>query len=162
MRPKRTVAPMHLTPSNLLPKPWAGTQEEKRIPPPAFLRRDLQCDWNLATTVYANLLLVGSSSETAIMLDALGPHFRGPICRFRPKAGVVLPERSAGTLIVLEVNHLDSKQQAQMLRWIHQPQRHAQVVCTASESLFRLVEAGDFLPELYYRLNVVLLDLTPS
>ncbi len=74
----------------------------------------------------------------------------------------LLPEPAAGTLIVLEVDRLDSNQQAQMLRWIHQPQTHAQVVCTASESLFRLVEAGDFLAELYYRLNVVLLDVTHS
>ncbi len=153
---------MHLTPSNLLPKPWAGTRDEKRIPPPAFLSRELTCDWDLAATVHANLLLVGSSSETAVMLDALGPHFRGPIWRYTPKAGVVLPEPAAGTLIVLEVDRLDAKQQEQMLRWIHQPRRHAQVVCTSSDSLFRLVEAGDFLAELYYRLNVVLLDITRS
>jgi len=28
--------------------------------------------------------------------------------------------------------------------------------------VFDLVQAGDFLPELYYRLNVVLLDVTSS
>ena len=96
------------------------------------------------------------------MLEAVGPHCRGPISRCRPKAGVVVPEPAAGTLSVLEVNRLDAKQQAQMLRWIHQPHTHAQVVSTSSGSLFRLVEAGDFLPELYYRLNVVLLEVTPS
>ena len=66
------------------------------------------------------------------MLDALGPHFRGPIWRFKPKAGAVVPEPAVGTLIVSEVHRLDAKQQAQMLRWIHQPRRHAQVVCTSS------------------------------
>ena len=150
-----------LTPNNLLPEPPPPhTRDANRILPPAFLSRDLQCDWDVVTTVYVNLLLVGSASETAIMLDALGPHFRGPIRRFRPKAGAVLPEPAAGTLIVFEVDRLDSNQQAQMLRWIHHPQTHAQVVCTASESLFGLVEAGAFLPELYYRLNVVLFDVT--
>ena len=153
---------MHLTPSSLLPTPLAGTRAEKQIPPPDFLGRDLRCDWELAATVYANLLLVGSASETAVMLDALGPHFRGPIWRYTPKPGVALPEPAGGTLIVLEVNRLDSKQQEQMLRWIHQPRRHAQVVCTSSGSLFGLVEAGDFVAELYYRLNIVLLDVTPS
>lgn len=96
------------------------------------------------------------------MLDALGPHLREPLCRLRPKPGVVLPEPTAGTLIVLEVDGLDSNQQAQLLRWLKQPQTHVQVVCTSCESLFRRVQAGHFLAELYYRLNVVLLDVTPA
>lgn len=153
---------MSLNPSDLLIEPRAATRHATKIPPPAFLGHDLHFDWGLITTVHANLLLIGSSPETRGMLDALEPHFREPIGRFRPMAGVILPEQTRGTLIVLDADGLDSSQQAQMLRWMNQRQTRVQVVCTSRESLFRLVEAGDFLTELYYRLNVVLLDLTPA
>jgi len=150
---------MRLNPSNHLTEFRAQTRHEK-IPPPAFLSRDLQCDWDIITTLYANLLLIGSSAETGAMLEALEPHFRGPICRCRVKAGVALPEPTAGTLVVFGVDGLDARQQEHMLRWIHRsPPTRVQVVCTSSESLFRLVQAGAFLAELYYRLNVVLLDV---
>lgn len=96
------------------------------------------------------------------MLNALESHLRRPICSLTPKPGVVLPEPTGGTLIVLEVDRLDSDQQAQLLRWLNQRQTPAQVVCTSCESLFRRVQAGHFLTDLYYRLNSVLLDVTPA
>ena len=37
-----------------------------------------------------------------------------------------------------------------------------QIISTVSEPLFTLVEAGTFLADLYYRLNIVRMDLTPS
>ena len=150
---------MRLNPSEHLTEFRAQTRHAK-IPPPAFLGRDLQCDWDIITTLYANLLLIGSSPETGAMLDALEPHFREPICRCTAKAGAALPEPTAGTLIVFGVDGLDARQQEHMLRWIHRsPPTRVQVVCTSSQSLYRLVQADDFLAELYYRLNIVLLDV---
>lgn len=153
---------MQLNPSDLRTESWADRRHARTIPRPAFLGPDLHADWDLITTVHTNLLLIGSSSETGAMLNALEQHFRGPICRVKPKAGVVLPQPTEGTLIVSGVDGLDSDQQTQLLRWMPQRQSRVQVVCTSRESLFRLVDAGDFLSELYYRLNVVLLDVTPA
>jgi hypothetical protein len=151
---------MHLNPSNIVTESRAGMRQTNRIPPPAFLSRDLQYDWDLVTTVYTNFLLIGTSSQTGAMLDGLAPYFREPISRFKAKAGALLPEPTKGTLIVLGVHRLDSNQQAQMLRWMDQSQSRVQVVSTSTESLFSLVQSGDFSAELYYRLNVMLLDVT--
>ena len=66
---------MHLDLSHVLMAPRAGTRRAKRIPPPAFLSRDLHCDWDLITTVPTNLLLIGrapyAQAQDAIRREAL-------------------------------------------------------------------------------------------
>ena len=49
----------------------------------------------------------------------------------------------------------------QLLQWLDQinERLHVQVVSTTSEPLFPLVQTGAFLADLYYKLNVVLMDL---
>jgi DNA-binding NtrC family response regulator len=49
-----------------------------------------------------------------------------------------------------------------MLQWLDQvnEELQVQVVSTTAEAIFVLVQAGGFLADLYYKLNVVLLDLT--
>lgn len=116
----------------------------------------------MITTSHHNLLLVGSSPATDAMLHALEPHLRQPLLKCEPKTGVVLPQPDQGTLILSELAWLDSTQQAHMVRWLNQVYARVQVICTSSQPIFSLVQAGAFLDELYYRLNVVRLDLTPS
>ena len=75
-----------------------------------------------------------------------------------------MPQPPEGTLILSEVARLDLKQQTQLVRWLDQfhMRSHVQVVSTTCEPLFKLVETGGFLPHLYYRLNVVRIELTAS
>ena len=96
-----------------------------------------------------------------LMLIALPPHLDEPLQRYSPKAGLPLPEPTEGTLILLEVARLDAKQQADLLRWLDEfdQRSHVQVISTTSKPLFSLVEKGAFLGELYYKLNVVRIDL---
>ena len=72
-----------------------------------------------------------------------------------------LPQPSEGTLILLEVARLDANQQTELLRWLDQfdQRSHVQVISTTSKPLFSLVEKGAFLGDLYYKLNVVRIDL---
>lgn len=138
-----------------------GTAELER---PVFPPIDLQAECDLVIEARCNLLLVGSLSATSAMLAALKPHLRGPLRQCKPKAGVPLPLPREGTLVLLNVARLDGKQQAQLLEWVDRfdDRRRVQIVSTASEPLFALVEAGTFLADLYYRLNIVRMDLTPS
>jgi sigma-54-interacting transcriptional regulator len=131
---------------------------------PIFLPLDLHTEWDLVIRARSNLLLAGSSSATDAILVALKPHLRAPLRKYTPKTGVPLPQPREGTLILLGVDRLDGKQQAQLVRWLDRfdERGRVQVVSTTSEPIFSLVETGAFLANLYYRLNVVRMDLTAS
>jgi DNA-binding NtrC family response regulator len=77
---------------------------------------------------------------------------------------VPVPQPRDGTLVLLDVERLDREQQAQLDRWLERfdERGRVQVVSAGSAPLFSLVETGAFLPDLYYRLNVVRMDLLPS
>ena len=81
---------------------------------PIFLPVDLHAEWDLVIRARSNLLLVGASSATNAMLVALKPHLDEPIRQYKPKAGVPVPQPREGTLVLLEVDRLDGKQQAQL------------------------------------------------
>jgi len=131
---------------------------------PIFLPFDLHAEWDLAIRARSNLLLAGSLSATDAMLAALKPHLRAPLRQYEPKTGEPVPQPREGTLVLLEVDRLDAKQQAQLVRWLDrfEERRRVQVVSTTAEPLFSLVEAGAFLASLYYRLNIVRMDVTAS
>jgi hypothetical protein len=128
---------------------------ERRRPP--LLPFDLQADWNVAVRTELNLLLEGSSSEIEERLAALKPHLHEPVCEFRPAGGTCVPEPRQGTLILLEVAKLDAAQQATLIRWFDE-RLPVRIVSTSSCPLFSFVRSGAFLSELYYRLNVVLIE----
>jgi len=145
------------------PQPTIGAgKEEAASARPTFLPLDLHVEWDLVVQARDNLLLVGSSSATDAMLAALTPHLREPFRHYEPASDMPVPQPHEGTLILSEVARLSVKQQTQLLRWLDQLDDPAevQVVSTTSEALFSLVESGAFLANLYYRLNVVRMDLS--
>jgi len=147
------------------PQPTMGSGEDAAARQrPISLPPELHAEWDLVVRSHSNLLLVGSSTATSAMLVALESYLREPLRRYTPQTGVPVPQPLEGTLILLEVARLDVIQQAQLLRWLDQFDEHRQlqVVSTTSEPLFPLVGTGAFLADLYYRLNVVRMDLTPS
>lgn len=131
---------------------------------PTFLPCDLHAEWDVVIQARCNLLLVGPSAATKEMLVALEPHVHEPLRQCTPKTGVPMPQPLDGTLVMFEVAMLDLEQQAQLLWWLDQfdGRRHVQVVSTTSEPLFPLVETGAFLANLYYRLNVVRMNVISS
>ena len=131
---------------------------------PIFLPFDLHFEWDLVIRARSNLLLAGSLSATDAMLVALKPHLRAPLQQYKQTTGVPVPQPREGTLILLEVDCLDGNQQAQLVEWLDrfEERGRVQVVSTTSAPLFSLVETGAFLANLYYRLNVVRMDVTAS
>jgi hypothetical protein len=131
---------------------------------PMFLPVDHRPEWEMLVQARPNLLLDGSASATSEMLGALNPHLRQPIIQYDPNTGGPVPQPKEGTLVLVEVARLGANQQKQMLQWLNQFNGRAlvQVVSTTSEPLFSKVEAGAFLDNLYYRLNIVRIDLAGS
>jgi hypothetical protein len=128
---------------------------------PTLLPFDLHAEWDLVTRAHPNVLLVGTRPATYEMLVAMKPHLCEPLHEHGPTKDASVPLPQEGTVILLEVAKLDAKQQTQLLQWLdHFKERlPVQVVSTASEPLFPLVQTGAFLADLYYKLNVVLIDL---
>jgi replication-associated recombination protein RarA len=140
---------------------------EKKVaahPRPAFLPRDLNEEWDLIIGSHFNVLLAGTVSATQAVLEQLRTHLCEPLQEYRAQPGELVPEPQEGTFFLLEADRLDSRQQEQLLEWLGRAEEggRVQVVATTSEPLFSLVEAGAFLASLYYRLNVVRMDLTES
>jgi len=105
-----------------------------------------------------NVLLEGPEASTVATLRLLAPHLRAPVI-WKPRGAPFEPPTSdVGALILEDVDALSWDEQTRLLEWIDVTPR-AQVVSTTAHSLFTLVSRGRFDVALYYRLNVVLLDV---
>ena len=127
------------------------SQDDARARSTATLRPD---EWRLLVTSRPNVLLEGSDEITdAIVAEALhwlpkpqGEWTEGPP-RLRPQ-----------TLIVRAVSSLDAGEQQRLLDWMVSPGHQVQVVSTTRKPIYQMVISGTFLIDLYYRLNVLLLN----
>ena len=155
---------MQTAPGTALPVRVVSGNEIAARRRPIVLPLDLQADWDVAVQRQHNLLLEGSPSDTEERLAALKAHLREPLCEFRPTDGACVPQPLEGTLILLEVARLDAAQQTTLLRWFDKFDERVpvRIVSTSSEPLFSFVGSSAFSSELYYRLNVVLIELPRS
>jgi Sigma-54 interaction domain len=103
-----------------------------------------------------NLLMEGPEAQVRAAVAALRPLLPLPVTAW---CGGRLPDKHRGTLIVQEVHHLDATQQRQLMMWLDDAVGTVQVIATTSEPLFPLVERGVFLDVLYYRLNILRVEV---
>ena len=155
---------MQTEPGTILPVRVVPGKEIAARQRPAPLPPDVETDWAVAVRTQLNLLLEGSPADTEEKLASLTPHLREPVCEFRPADGAYVPQPREGTLILREASRLDGAQQTALLRWFDEFDGRVpvRIISTSSEPLFSLVESRAFASELYYRLNVVLIDLPRS
>ena len=119
-------------------------------------RRDLQ----VASMPRTNVLVVGNSEATGIVVDMLRLDLRGPIVRWRAGQPLDLPSpERAATLVLENVTRLTADEQFRVLRWLDHVKGRIRVVSTTSDALWPRVQAGVFNEVLYYRLNTVLVDM---
>jgi hypothetical protein len=108
-----------------------------------------------------NLLLMGSDGVIQDTLNRLTPKLAAPVRTWNPSDPLELPSPSQeGTLILREVGALPPIDQRRLLTWLEASVGRVQVVSTSSSRLLAMVDVGGFLETLYYRLNVVCLDMT--
>jgi hypothetical protein len=119
----------------------------------------LRLEWRAVAREHCNVLIEGNSAAADVVLEALRPHFRAPILEHRPKPGVPVPLPAQGTLVLLEVADMAPREQARLLRWLHERNGSVQVASICSDRLYPIVEAGRFDASLYYRLNIVRITL---
>lgn len=107
-----------------------------------------------------NVLLTGGHGATREALARLLHGVGGPILAWYPGERLTLPRHPRiGTMILHEVGMLEQDDQLRLLDWLETRPRRVQIVSTTSSPLMPKVEAGTFNDSLYFRLNVVRVDL---
>lgn len=128
-------------------------------------------DWRLARSAHVNLLLSGVPRVNVLLiginggvwshLETLLPDLDDPVTTWSPGQKLVLPPaQRTGTMILHEVGSLAHADQRRVLDWLELTSGRTQVVSTSSSALLPRVENGMFDDTLYYRLNIVCVDLT--
>jgi Sigma-54 interaction domain len=110
----------------------------------------------LFSSTRPNLLLEGPEAQVQAVVAALRPLLLRPVTAW---CGGGLPDEHRGTLIVQEIHRLDDTQQRQLMIWMDDSVGTVQVIATTSEPLFPLVERGAFFDVLYYRLNILRVEV---
>jgi hypothetical protein len=130
-------------------------------PLPDFVPLHLCTEWTAIAYGRRNFLLAGAQSAVDAMLASMRPYLRAPIALFTPIAETQGALPAEGTLILPEIGDLEGTEQVRLLAWIDQLDLRdpVQIVSTTSRRMVPLLESGAFRAELYYRLNVVRIDL---
>jgi len=105
-----------------------------------------------------NVLVIGDAASTTAVLDRMRPHLLTPLASWTPRESLALPETPFRTLVIRDVDQLVGAQQTELLAQLDQVCAGVQLVSLAGTPLFPAVVRGMFLENLYYRLNIVMLD----
>jgi len=118
-------------------------------------------DLDLARLTRTNLLVFGDDDVVVRLITSLWPSLATPIVvRHRGERLQLSPTSPpVATIVVYDVDTLTRDEQNALYHWMAGHGR-TQVVSAASKSLEVMLQAGAFNEGLYYRLNVVTLDLT--
>ena len=113
-------------------------------------------DWQVLLSARPNTLLEGPHETTDAIVGEAMEWLAEP---FGTWGGAAQASDRPATLVVRSVSALDQDQQQALLAWLDAPGNRMQVISTTTDPLYPLVSRGAFLANLYYRLNVLLLDV---
>jgi hypothetical protein len=116
-------------------------------------------DWRALSAQRPNLLLHGPDPATEGAIAALRPTLGTPIHRWSVDGPLPFPSGRRETLILRDLITLDAEAQARLLRWLEAIDGRIQVVSTTAIPVYPLTQSRAFLENLYYRLNVMCVDV---
>jgi hypothetical protein len=117
-------------------------------------------DWRSMVSARPNILLCGEKPFTDACLVALRPYCPAPIETVVQPQIASLSDLDEGAVILEDIDAYSLPHQRDVFRWLDQS--NVQLITTTRRSLLSFVKRGEFLEELYYRMNVVYLDLPAS
>ena len=120
-------------------------------------------DCGLAQAARLNLLLIHVDGVIRNVVESFLLDRREPTAIWRPGERLVLPAiERARTMILHDVGSLTPDDQHRLLEWLEGAGSRTQVVSTTPVPLLPCVEAGTFNDTLYYRLNMVCVDVAAA
>jgi transcriptional regulator of acetoin/glycerol metabolism len=131
-----------------------------RMPGPLLSPSLLLEECGLARTARVNILLVNVSADVQRIVESLLIDRQGVAPIWRPGKPLTLRQVARPrTMILHEVGALKADEQRRLLAWLEGKGRMTQIISTSPTPLLAAVDAGTFLDTLYYRLNVVYVDV---
>jgi hypothetical protein len=119
-------------------------------------------EWSVFHAAHPNALLIGAAAKANAAIVGLLPYLRAPVVHWHPRAMAEFTWQATGTLVVWDVDILDRTQQELLLAWMDSHAADRQVISVGQGPVFPLVLRKEFIDTLYYRLNMVCLDLANS
>jgi hypothetical protein len=117
--------------------------------------------WELIRRSHLNTLVIGPPAITRQLVESLGPHLASPVVRVHAGELIAFPPRDGpvGTVILQNVDDLGLTDQRRLLDWLDNVSARPRVIATAPRPIIAKVAEGEFLPVLYYRLNLFYVDV---
>jgi transcriptional regulator of aromatic amino acid metabolism len=106
-----------------------------------------------------NLLVICTDVSIDTVVERLMAFCSPPYYSCSLPGALTLPSGRTGTLVLTDVEEMSLSQQITLCDWMS-GDRDIQIVSVTSAPLRPLVESGQFLEGLFYRLNVVCLEAT--
>ena len=116
-------------------------------------------EWTILRTGFANGLIIGTPDLTEAAVARIEKGLRQPVAWWSSDQTNDIPEITAGTLVIRDVDRLDARQQECLARWMRVRCPRVQVLALARAPLFALVENGQFSAALYYCMNIVVVEV---
>jgi len=117
-------------------------------------------DWWVLQGRHPNVLVTGPRDATRAFLAVITASLQQPVHQLACRGPLNLPTAS-GTIVLDDVDVLPRDQQEDLLRWLDAAQcTKCQTVALTTVPLYSQVQTGAFLDTLYYRLNVVHLQVS--
>ena len=116
--------------------------------------------WGVVVANRIPVLVTGSDVSIGAFLDELEPLLAAPLTYIDCESALSLDGLTNGGTVVLR--HLDRcglAAQRELMECLHLRPLGAHVIGTSSQSLFPFIATGAFLDVLYYRLNIVYVEL---
>jgi sigma-54-interacting transcriptional regulator len=118
-------------------------------------------DEGLARFTNLNLLIMGADDVAASFVTSLWSYLSAPrvVRRRGEQLQLLSTSPPADTIVIYDLHTLTRREQDALHRWLNAGNGRTRVVSIATQSLLPVLETGAFNDELYYRLNVLTLDL---
>jgi hypothetical protein len=124
----------------------------------AWLSDETLIDWLTMRDRRPNLMVVARDLPLDAVADRLKSVCAPPILPSILPGRLHLPASRSGTVLLQNVAALSIPQQIALNDWIDEGHGQAQILSITAKPLWTVVQNGDFLEGLFYRLNVVCLD----
>lgn len=130
-----------------------------RIPDPAVTVGWEHDAWALVQQSRPNVLLIGPDADMDSAITSVAGRAPGCIPDWSVAVAQTPPDLTPDTIVVRNVAGLDGGEQRRLHRWLDERVGSVRVIATAATPMYPMVERAEFLESLYYRLNVVCVEL---